>query len=494
MQCPHCRKPAQVPERFVNQQVRCPSCQQIFTATAVSTAGATAPAPPKAPVGSAPVAPSPPGGSGVAPVGRSTPGSPQSGADSLSAESVMIRPLTRVSGPLTQCPSCEAALPTGATMCLECGWTAETEEEKEPGAGVVICTNPACGAANPPGLQYCQRCNTMLPSAPGTMLEGRYRIERLLAQGGFGAVYLAVDTRTNQLVAVKDMICPDPEEFKIRLSFFRREAEILRALAQLPIVPRFYDFIQKGQSAHLVMEYIQGTDLVRVLEQNQNRPFPIELVIEWGKQICDVLHHMHTLDPPVVHRDLKPENIMLLPDGRSIKMIDFGTARDLGRTARTRMQLKTRVYTEGYAPPEQIIGKPEPRSDLFALAGTLYHLVTGRAPEGAFTGKEIEEMLRMPNGVIPPPYRWFYELIRINLSEDVNERYFSAKEFKADLEARRVTTEVRCPQCQAVNKVREPYCIKCAAPLTDLAPPCQQCGKSNRMGSRFCIHCGNRLR
>jgi len=379
-------------------------------------------------------------------------------------------------------------------MCLECGWTSEPARAEETGAPVVICTNPACGAANPVGERYCQRCNCLLPSAPGSVLEGRYRIERLIAMGGFGAVYRAVDTRTGQTVAIKDMICPDPEEFKIRLSFFRREAEILRALSSLPIVPRIYEFIQKGQSAHLVMEFIEGTDLVKVMEQNNHRPFPLELVIEWGKQICDVLYHMHRMDPPVVHRDLKPDNIMLLADGRSIKMIDFGTARDLGRTSRTRLQAKTRVYTEGYAPPEQIIGKPEPRSDLFALAGTLYHLATGRPPEGFYTAKEIDELLALPNGSIPQQHRWFFELIRINLSEDVNDRYFTAREFKADLEARRVTKEISCPQCQAVNRVREPYCVKCAAPLTEPSPPCQHCGKTNRMGSRFCIHCGNRLR
>jgi hypothetical protein len=80
------------------------------------------------------------------------------------------------------------------------------------------------------------------------------------------------------------------------------------------------------------------------------------------------------------------------------------------------------------------------------------------------------------------------------LSEDPNERYFSAREIKADLERQRVTTEATCPQCQATNKVREPYCTRCAAPLTDLTPPCTHCGKTNRMGSRCCVHCGNRLR
>lgn len=499
--CPHCRKPAQIADQFANHPVRCPTCQKVFTATVAQAGQVTAPAPGSvgAPssAGMTPSSSAAPGR--TAPMPSAPAGSPASrpgdaSSDNLSAESVVIRPPTRVVGPLGQCPACGAALPPGATMCLECGWTSEAARADETGAPVVICTNPACGAANPVGERYCQRCNCLLPSAPGSMLEGRYRIEKLIAMGGFGAVYRAVDTRTGQTVAIKDMICPDPEEFKIRLSFFRREAEILRALSSLPIVPRIYEFIQKGQSAHLVMEFIEGTDLVKVMEQNNHRPFPLDMVVEWGKQICDVLDHMHRMEPPVVHRDLKPDNIMLLADGRSIKMIDFGTARDLGRTSRTRLQAKTRVYTEGYAPPEQIVGKPEPRSDLFALAGTLYHLATGRPPEGFYTAKEIDELLAMPDGAIPPAHRWFYELIRINLSEDVNDRYFTARDFKADLEARRVTREINCPRCQAVNPVRQPYCVKCAAPLTDLSPPCQHCGKSNRMGSRFCIHCGNRLR
>jgi serine/threonine protein kinase len=341
-----------------------------------------------------------------------------------------------------------------------------------------------------------------LPAAPGTILHGRYRIERQLALGGFGAVYQAVDLKEgDRAVAVKDMICTDPLEFSIRLNFFRREAEILRSLQDLPIVPRVFDFIQQGQTAHLIMELIKGQDLLKIMESKSNQPFPIDLVCGWGRNICDVLTHMHNQSPPLVHRDLKPDNVMLLEDRTEIKLIDFGTARDMGRTQRTRMAAKTRVYTEGYAPPEQIIGKPEPRSDLFALAGTLYHLATGKTPEGFYTARELEKQLtgdskpagEVSNG-LPEASHWFFELIRINLSEDPNDRYFSARDFKADLEMRRVTMEVTCHNCQTVNKVREPYCRKCAAPLTDATPACAHCGKQNRMGSRCCIHCGNRLR
>src|SRR5262249_37501849 len=111
-----------------------------------------------------------------------------------------------------------------------------------------------------------------------------------------------------------------------------------------------------------------------------------------------------------------------------------------------------------------------------------------------YTAEELKGKLADPNGC-PTDQRWFWELIRINLSEDVNERYFSAREIKADLTKRQVTREMTCPKCQAANKVREnPYCHKCGEPLTDPTPPCHHCGKPNRMGSRCCIHCGNRLR
>ena len=316
----------------------------------------------------------------------------------------------------------------------------------------------------------------------------------MLAIGGFAAVYRAVDERFDRVVAVKDMICPEPQEFSIRLNFFQREASVLRALTRIPVVPRLHDFIHEGQAVHLILEYIDGQDLLKILEANGNKPFPFEQVVSWGQSICDVLIHLHSLTPPVVHRDVKPENLMLLDDGKSIKMIDFGTARGVGRSQKTRLASKTRVFTEGYAPPEQILGKPEARSDLFALAGTLYHLATGRAPEGHYTAREIEAQLREDASALPAAERWLYELIKINLSEDANDRYFSSREFRTDLERRQITRETLCPRCQAANPVRQPYCRQCAAFLTDPSPPCGQCGKGNHLGSRFCIHCGQRLR
>ncbi len=474
--CEHCQKLSRVADVFANRQVRCPFCKQIFMARTAENEDATAVRPQ----------------SGVLP--------PQAAAVSL-ARPNGVHPAPpakppQAAAPRTSCPSCQATL-KDQSSCANCGWMAHAngtglgiETEEQP----LLCTNPACGTANTRSSRYCARCQAMLPSSPGTMLHGRYRVDRLLAIGGFGGVYLAHDVKGNRPVAIKDMLAADQQEFQTRLNFFRREAEILRLLEHFPIVPKVFDFIEDGQSAHLVMEFIPGRDLLKVLEAQGNRPFPADVVAHWGQQICDVLTLLHSQQPSIIHRDLKPDNIMLLDDGKSIRLIDFGTARELGRTAKSRVAAKTRVYTEGYAPPEQVIGKPELRSDLFALAGTLYQLLTGKAPEGQYTALELREMLSAHPSTLPDDQRWLYELIATNLAEDVNDRYFSAKEIKVDLHRKQITSSLACPACRHVNKVREPYCTQCAAPLTDPMPNCMNCGRVNRLGSRFCTQCGGRMR
>src|SRR5437016_2209573 len=265
IRCPNCTKPIKVADNSAGQQFRCPSCQKPFTvpaeaapalaaggAAAVAGGVATRPAPPR-------LAPPPP-----------------------APEPAAAKP---PAGAPAECPACKSPLNPGAIACMDCGYLIQAEpagggEEGAPN----LCPNPACGVANPPGERNCQRCSTSLPTPPGTLLQGRYRIERLLAMGGFGAVYLATDTKQgNRPVAIKDMICADPQEFAIRLNFFRREAEILRSLETIPIVPRIFDLIEQGQSAHLVMEFIRGQDLLKLMEANNNQPFGLEQVIDWTK-------------------------------------------------------------------------------------------------------------------------------------------------------------------------------------------------------------------
>src|SRR6266536_402424 len=267
--CPKCSVPLSVPDGSVGKQVRCPKCQTVFPIPAPQPVGVAAP-------GEAPSGP-PPG-----PV-------PQpSGGGAPSAPTAPQRP----TGPPTKCPACGSDLNPGAIACMDCGYLiqSDTVTSSEMEGPPNLCTNPACGVANPPGERNCQRCSTPLPVAAGTLIHGRYRLDKLLAMGGFGAVYKATDTKAgNREVAIKDMITGDAGEFAIRLTFFRREAEILRSLEPVPIVPRVYDFIHEGQTARLVIEFIRGTDLLKIMEANGNQPFDLRLIVEWGKAICDVL-------------------------------------------------------------------------------------------------------------------------------------------------------------------------------------------------------------
>src|SRR5262245_16693322 len=172
--------------------------------------------------------------------------------------------------PTTSCPICKAAIPEDATACPECGYhftptsvlpptKAETEDKLN------VCPNPVCGTLNPPGERLCQRCNFPLPGAAGQMIAGKYRIDQPLATGGFGVVYKATDTSSGEPVAVKEMIATDPKEFNLRRTFFRREAEILRALQHVPIVRRLYDFIEDGGDAHLALALTPGHNLLSLL-------------------------------------------------------------------------------------------------------------------------------------------------------------------------------------------------------------------------------------
>jgi len=156
---------------------------------------------------------------------------------------------------------------------------------------------------------------------------------------------------------------------------------------------------------------------------------------------------------------------------------------------------QTRVWTDGYAPPEQCIGRAETRSDLYALAATLYHLATGKAPRPfPYAQLDVEAGMNDPsNPMSAPKDRWFWELLRINLAEKASDRYFSVEDFKADLEKRQITKDIRCEKCRAVVAARTPYCDRCATRTTAWTVACNDCGKMSTMGSRFCIYCGNRF-
>src|SRR2546427_1411974 len=215
--------------------------------------------------------------------------------------------------------------------------------------------------------------------AAGTMLSGgRYRIEKPVASGGMGAVYRAIDTRFNRPCAVKEMLdeFQNDSERTQAVEWFGREATLLLDLNH-PCVPRVRDFFVEGGKHYLVMDFIEGKTLGEVLEKEGNvvgvngtRGVPEARARSWAQQLCSVLSYLHRQTPPIIFRDLKPSNIMVT-DNNEVKLIDFGIA----RTFQTQRQ-STIIMTIGYAPPEQLHGMPEPRSDIYALGATLHRVLT----------------------------------------------------------------------------------------------------------------------
>lgn len=214
----------------------------------------------------------------------------------------------------------------------------------------------------------------------GTVLQQRYKIERQIGQGGMGAVYVSTDERFGSTVAIKETLCND-DNFRKALE---REARLLNSLKHTAL-PRVTDHFEENEGLFIVMEYIPGDDLSVVLER-ENAPFPVETVYDWAMQLLDALDFLHTQEIPVVHRDIKPQNLKLTPRGQII-LLDFGLAKGNPTDAGHQTAAKSIFgYSRNYASLEQIQGTgTDPRSDLYSLAATIYHLLTGVAPEDALT-------------------------------------------------------------------------------------------------------------
>ena len=204
----------------------------------------------------------------------------------------------------------------------------------------------------------------------------RYELRQHLGQGGMGVAYLAEDkARNHALCVLKQLTISDatPEEHAEAIRFFKREVDILRRLNHPGIVRLFDDCVTDNREYFLVMDYIPGNNLDEIIKSWGS--FSSEATVEIAIQCCEILEYLHEHEPPIIYRDLKPSNLMLTPEGQ-IVFIDFGIARSI-----LPRQAATRVVTTGYSPPEQYFGRPEPRSDLYALGSTLGQLLTGIRPK-----------------------------------------------------------------------------------------------------------------
>src|SRR5271166_2412171 len=210
----------------------------------------------------------------------------------------------------------------------------------------------------------------------GHLLDGRYRVKKVIGVGGMGRVYLSNDTRlANRPVAVKEMIVGDGIAEKKAVEDFTREANVLARLSH-PGIPTLIDHFAENSRQYLVMEFVAGGDLQGVLDKlGPKGKVAEDKVLRWARQMFDVLNFLHGQKPPIIYRDLKPGNIMIDQNERAM-LIDFGIARFLPPGGRG-----TQIGSVGYAPPEQYLGKLEPRSDLYSLGATMHHLLTGRDPQ-----------------------------------------------------------------------------------------------------------------
>ena len=212
---------------------------------------------------------------------------------------------------------------------------------------------------------------------PETLLQNRYRIVRQLGKGGMGAVYEATDERLGISVALKETLSSQPS---IRKQF-EQEARLLASM-QHPALPRVSDFFTEGDRVFLVMQFIGGIDLAKIITQ-QPGPLPREQVIAWADQLLDALIYLHSRDRQVIHRDIKPHNLKLTATGQ-IALLDFGLAKAQPVDPSASVSAAFFGYTRQYAPLEQIQDKAtDPRSDIYALGATLYHLLTGTKPPDA---------------------------------------------------------------------------------------------------------------
>ena len=211
-------------------------------------------------------------------------------------------------------------------------------------------------------------------TAIGTVIDGKYEVLREIGRGGMSVVYLAMDTHLNKQWAVKEIRKKGSgKNDEIVVNSLLAEAHMMKRLDH-PTLPRIVDIIDNGVTIYVVMDYIEGESLDKILAEYGAQPE--DKVIAWAMQIADALSYLHSQKPPIIYRDMKPANVMLKPEG-NIKIIDFGIAREYKEQ---NLADTTVLGTKGYAPPEQYSGQTDPRSDIFALGMTMHHLLTGVDP------------------------------------------------------------------------------------------------------------------
>jgi len=264
----------------------------------------------------------------------------------------------------------------------------------------------------------------------GTLLQDRYLIEKQIGEGGMGAVYVAIDQRFGSQVAIKETFYKEDE----LAAAFEREARLLNSLHH-PVLPHVSDFFAENNGYFLVMQFIEGEDLFEILQREG--AFPLKDVLRWTDDLLDALDYLHSQVPPIVHRDIKPQNLKITSRGDVI-LLDFGLAK---LNSEDISGVKSVFgYSRKYSPLEQIQGTgTDARSDIFSLAATAYHLLTGKpAIEVIARASEIihgnTDPLRLANEINNDVTIGVANVLHSALALNAVKRFASAKAMRQALE------------------------------------------------------------
>ncbi|MBP8002759.1 MAG: protein kinase [Chloroflexi bacterium] len=305
--------------------------------------------------------------------------------------------------PFNLCPRCQSANRLVSRFCQNCGSALHTQVDPtqsvappDPAVkGVTVCLH--CGRDTAKSSHFCEHCGEpptrtsqrlaqkhetgKLPlhfKLQGTNGE-EYLVVSMVAKGGMGAVYKVLRARDQTRWALKEMSESALGSFgRARaIEAFHEEARYLQTLHHI-YLPQLIDVFADKHRHYMVMEFVEGHTLAQLLV-HQPELLTVHEVLEWARQLCQVLHYLHHQSPPIIYRDLKPANIMLETATNRIKLIDFGIARRFKGGQRSDTIL---VGTFGYAAPEQYGDRQtDARSDLYGLGATLHHLLTGVNPQ-----------------------------------------------------------------------------------------------------------------
>lgn len=417
---------------------------------------------------------------------------------------------------MSQCPQCHAKISGELPFCGQCGAqvSASLKEpavaeganiQSEPPKPVPVTrladdamqailgttdpdAEPSRDTPKPPGQK--RHTGGHQPAIkqldPGTVLNSRYEIVRRIGGGGMGAVYLAKDRNLGDAPrAVKEMVEThlDESQHEKAIGDFKRESLLLTSLEH-PSIPTIYDYFYDSNlnRFYLVMKYISGGDLASRLRSSTGGKLDEKTVADWGMQVADVLDYLHTRPKPIIYRDLKPANLMIDGNSGRVMLIDFGIARWVAKQEKG----VTAVGTMGYAPPELFSGRVEPRSDVYSLGATMFHLLTGSDPQD-------NPLLIFDFSKNPRPRQ-----IAPSISSEMERLLMRTVEYKPE-DRFRSAGEVRDALAEHLEKLMTGR-VSYGQPATELGGEtvqvqtvfCGFCGGRIAIDDVFCAHCGAR--